>query len=149
MRLSDDFRILYYPIFSTLGYRVSYFDSRKRFLRRLVQCTISCFLLFHTHTHTHIQPKKPPKDILYVNSLLFTERNLTVMINQVKPPCSKIGSNGMHFPVVKSFLLQAVKEMCFLNVFSCFDLCPAFIPRPSKCGRSTQLSKYMLCWQSH
>ena len=33
------------------------------------------------------------------------------MINEVKPPRSGVGSNGLHFPVGKSFLLHAVKAV--------------------------------------
>lgn len=97
LRLWDDFRILHclvfdkgteYPILTLTAFT-------------WMACTFHHLLFFLFHEK---------QDILYINSLLFTEWNLTAMINEVNPPCFGAGSDGLHFPVVKSFLLQELRK---------------------------------------
>lgn len=54
------------------------------------------------------------KAILYVNSLLFTERKLTAMINEVKSPYPRAGGKACIFQLWKSY---TVKEMCVCVLF--------------------------------
>ena len=68
-------------------------------------CTFHHLLFFLFHEK---------QDILYINSLLFTEWNLTAMINEVNPPCFGAGGDGLHFPVVKSFLLQELRKCVYV-----------------------------------
>ena len=133
LRLLDDFRILHCLVFDKGTEHPILILTAFTWMA----CTFHHLLCFLFHER---------QDILCINNLLFTEWNLTAMINEVKPPCFGAGSDGLHFPVVKSFLLRELRKCVSWTSFF-FSLLWS-LPS-SKWGCSAQLSKRVLCWQSH